>query len=81
MHVNVAQILKFMPNYLFNPAEYPEIGTRSDAADDAFFCAQGPARGRAKVRFADWTAAYETARRRPERRAASTSRPRRSRSC
>ena len=28
VHVNVAQILKFMPNYMFNPAEYPEIGTR-----------------------------------------------------
>ncbi len=25
VHVNVAQILKFMPNYLLNPAEYPEI--------------------------------------------------------
>ncbi|HNA50989.1 MAG TPA: acyl-CoA dehydrogenase family protein [Mycobacterium sp.] len=59
VHVNVAQILKFMPNYLFNPAEYPEIGTRDDAADDVFFWAQGPARGASKVQFADWTAPYE----------------------
>jgi acyl-CoA dehydrogenase len=59
VHVNVAQILKFMPNYLFNPAEYPEIGTRNDPADDVFFWAQGPARGAAKVQFADWLPVYE----------------------
>ncbi len=59
VHVNVAQILKFMPNYLFNPAQYPEIATRKDAADDVFFWAQGPARGAAKVQFADWTPVYE----------------------
>jgi acyl-CoA dehydrogenase len=59
VHVNVAQILKFMPNYMLNPAEYPEIGTRKDAADDAFFWAQGPARGASKVQFADWTKVYE----------------------
>ncbi len=59
VHVNVAQILKFMPNYLFNPAAYPEIGTRSDPADDVFFWAQGPARGASKVQFADWTPVYE----------------------
>lgn len=59
VHVNVAQILKFMPNYLFNPAGYPEIGTRNDPADDVFFWAQGPARGASKVQFADWTPVYE----------------------
>ncbi|MGW5573852.1 acyl-CoA dehydrogenase family protein [Nocardia thailandica] len=61
VHVNVGQILKFMPNYLFDPAEYPEIGTRLDAADDSFFWAQGPARGASKVRFADWTVPYAAA--------------------
>jgi acyl-CoA dehydrogenase len=59
VHVNVAQILKFMPNYMLNPAEYPEIGTRNDPADDTFFWAQGPARGASKVQFADWTKGYE----------------------
>ena len=58
VHVNVAQILKYMPNYLLNPAEYPEIGTRLDPADDAFFFAQGPVGGAGKVQFADWTSAY-----------------------
>ncbi|MGC5023453.1 MULTISPECIES: acyl-CoA dehydrogenase family protein [unclassified Tsukamurella] len=61
VHVNVAQILKYMPNYLLNPAEYPEVGTRLDAADDAFFFAQGPLGGASKVPFADWTTAYEAA--------------------
>jgi acyl-CoA dehydrogenase len=59
VHVNVAQILKFMPNYMFNPAEYPEIGTRDDPADDVFFWDQGPARGASKVQFADWAPVYE----------------------
>ena len=59
VHVNVAQILKFMPNYMFNPAAYPEIGTRADAADDVFFWSQGPARGASKVQFADWAPVYE----------------------
>lgn len=59
VHVNVAQILKFMPNYMFNPASYPEIGTRDDPADDVFFWSQGPARGASKVQFADWAPVYE----------------------
>lgn len=59
VHVNVAQILKFMPNYMFNPASYPPIGTRDDAADDVFFWSQGPARGASKVQFADWAPVYE----------------------
>ncbi len=59
VHVNVAQILKFMPNYMFNPADYPEIGTRNDPADDVFFWSQGPARGASKVQFADWAPVYE----------------------
>lgn len=58
VHVNVAQILKFMPNYLFDPVDYPEIGRRLDPADDAFFFDQGPVGGAGKVRFADWTAPY-----------------------
>ncbi|ORL03020.1 acyl-CoA dehydrogenase [Prescottella equi] len=58
VHVNVALILKFMPNYLFAPAEYPAVGTRTDATDDDFFWRQGPPRGSGKVQFHDWTRAY-----------------------
>ena len=59
VHVNVAQILKFMPNFMFDPADYPPIGTRDDPADDVFFWSQGPARGASKVQFADWAPVYE----------------------
>jgi acyl-CoA dehydrogenase len=59
VHVNVGLVLKFMPNYMFNPAEYPEIPVRNDPADDVFFWNQGPTRGAGKVQFADWTAVYE----------------------
>jgi hypothetical protein len=59
VHVNVGLVLKFMPNYMFNPAQYPQIGTRNDAADDIFFWDQGPTRGAAKVQFADWAPIYQ----------------------
>ncbi|TDO07783.1 acyl-CoA dehydrogenase [Mycobacterium sp. BK086] len=61
VHVNVAQILKFMPNFLFNPGTYPEVGTRDDRCDDVFFWAQGPAKGASKVQFADWVPIFEKA--------------------
>ncbi|SDH58182.1 acyl-CoA dehydrogenase [Actinokineospora alba] len=58
--VNLALILKFMPNYLFAPTEYPPVPTRHDAADDEFLFRQGPARGLGKVQFHDWREAYRT---------------------
>jgi acyl-CoA dehydrogenase len=61
VHVNLALVLKFMPNYLFAPQEYAEVPTRLDAADDGFLFRQGPARGLGKVRFHDWRAAYRGA--------------------
>ncbi|WHT23662.1 acyl-CoA dehydrogenase [Crossiella sp. CA-258035] len=59
VHVNLALVLKFMPNYLFNPAEFDPVPTRHDASDDEFFFRQGPARGLGKIRFPDWRAVYE----------------------
>ncbi|MFJ3514057.1 MULTISPECIES: acyl-CoA dehydrogenase family protein [unclassified Streptomyces] len=59
VHVNLALILKFMRNHLLDPAEYPAVPTRLDAADDAFLFQQGPARGLGSVRFHDWRTAYE----------------------
>jgi acyl-CoA dehydrogenase len=59
VHVNVGLVLKFMPNFMLNPKEYPEVPTRNDAADDTFFWNQGPTRGAGAIRFADWTHAYE----------------------
>ena len=58
VHVNMALVLKFMANYLFNPAEYPPVPQRRDAADDEFLFRQGPAKGLGKVQFNDWRASY-----------------------
>ncbi|RDI23649.1 acyl-CoA dehydrogenase family protein [Lentzea flaviverrucosa] len=58
VHVNLALVLKFMPNYLFNPKAYDEVPTRHDATDDDFFWHQGPARGLGKVQFHDWEPVY-----------------------
>ncbi|MFF5897881.1 acyl-CoA dehydrogenase family protein [Streptomyces argenteolus] len=59
VHVNLALILKFMRNHLLEPADYAPVGTRLDAADDAFLFRQGPARGLGSVRFHDWRPAYD----------------------
>ncbi|MCB5169700.1 acyl-CoA/acyl-ACP dehydrogenase [Streptomyces bambusae] len=59
VHVNLALILKFMRNHLLDPAAYPEVPTRLDAADDDFLFRQGPARGLGAVRFHDWRPAYD----------------------
>jgi acyl-CoA dehydrogenase len=58
VHVNMALVVKFMANYLFNPGSFPEIPRRIDPVDDTFLFNQGPTRGLGQVRFHDWTAAY-----------------------
>jgi acyl-CoA dehydrogenase len=60
VHVNVGLVLKFMPQYMLNPAQYEAIPMRNDAADDVFFWNQGPTRGAGRIQFADWTPAYES---------------------
>ncbi|MEU4693492.1 acyl-CoA dehydrogenase family protein [Actinoplanes sp. NPDC023714] len=59
VHVNLALILKFMPNYLFQPASYEPVPSRRDAADDEFLFRQGPARGLGQIKFQDWRTAYD----------------------
>ncbi|MEU4428592.1 acyl-CoA dehydrogenase family protein [Actinoplanes sp. NPDC024001] len=59
VHVNLALILKFMPNYLFRPLELPPVPTRHDACDDEFLFRQGPARGLGQIQFHDWRIAYD----------------------
>jgi acyl-CoA dehydrogenase len=54
VHVNIALIVKFMPNYFFNPADYAPMPRRSDARNDDFLFDQGPARGLGKIRFHDY---------------------------
>jgi acyl-CoA dehydrogenase len=58
VHVNIALIVKFMQNYFFNPAEYPEIPHRLEAANDDFLFDQGPTRGLGKIQFHDYRKAY-----------------------
>jgi acyl-CoA dehydrogenase len=54
VHVNIALIVKFMPNYFFNPEEQPAIPRRDDAANDDFLFDQGPTKGLAHIRFHDY---------------------------
>ena len=58
VHVNIALIVKFMPNYFFNPESYPAIPRRDDPADDAFLFDQGPAKGLGHIRFHDYAPVF-----------------------
>jgi acyl-CoA dehydrogenase len=58
-HVNMALVVKFMANFLFRPADYPEVARRDDPTDDEFFFQQGPAKGLGKVQFHDFRLAYD----------------------
>ncbi len=51
VHVNIALIVKFMPNYFFNSAEYPPLSRQDQPKNDDFLFAQGPASGLGKIRF------------------------------
>ncbi len=48
-----------MPNYFFNPAEYPEVPVRRDHGHDAYLFEQAPTRGLGKIRFHDWAATFD----------------------
>jgi acyl-CoA dehydrogenase len=58
VHVNMALIIKFMPNYFFNPATFPAIPLRNVAADDDFLFRQGPTKGLGGIQFHDFNLAY-----------------------
>jgi len=60
VHVNMALIIKFIANYFFNPAEFPEIPKRDDPADDEFLFNQGPTKGLGKIQFHDYNIAYSS---------------------
>lgn len=59
-HVNMALVVKFMKNFLFNPGEFPEVSKRNDPANDEFLMDQGPTRGLGKVQFHDYRIAYDS---------------------
>ena len=54
VHVNIALIVKFMRNYLFFPAKYPDVPLCNGPDDDIFLFDQGPAKGLGKIKFHDW---------------------------
>ena len=58
VHVNIALVVKFMPNYFFVPGEYAPVGKQSEARHDAFLFDQGASRGLGKIRFHDYAAAF-----------------------
>jgi acyl-CoA dehydrogenase len=58
-HVNMALIVKFMKNFLFESTDYPDIGKCIETADDTFLFDQGPTHGLGKVQFHDYGLAYE----------------------
>ncbi len=60
VHVNMALVVKFMGNYFFNPAEFPEIPKRDDTANDDFLFNQGPTKGLGKIKFHDYHLAYDS---------------------
>lgn len=58
VHVNIALIVKFMPNFFFAPAEYAPVPRMDAATNDDFLFAQGSASGLGKIRFHDYAAAF-----------------------
>ncbi len=59
VHVNIALIVKFMPNYFFNPQEYPEVDTQDEPRNDDFLFDQGGTKGLGQTRFHDYEPVFE----------------------
>ena len=60
VHVNMALIIKFMANYFFTPAKYPEVPRRDDGSNDDFLFDQGPTKGLGEIKFHDYRIAYDS---------------------
>jgi acyl-CoA dehydrogenase len=58
VHVNMALVVKFMANFLFNPKEYDEVPPQTEGRHDAFLFDQGPTRGLSSIQFHDPMLAY-----------------------
>jgi acyl-CoA dehydrogenase len=58
VHVNMALIIKFMPNYFFNPGSFPEIPSFHEPVNDDFLFNQGPTKGLGKIQFHDFRPVY-----------------------
>ncbi|MBT3313017.1 MAG: acyl-CoA dehydrogenase [Anaerolineae bacterium] len=60
VHVNIALIVKFMPNYFFAPAEYPDLPQQNSPVNDDFLFDQGATRGLGKILFHDYNIAFNS---------------------
>jgi acyl-CoA dehydrogenase len=58
VHVNMALVVKFMANFLFNPQSFDEVAPQTAPRHDAFLFDQGPTRGLGAIRFHDPMLAY-----------------------
>ena len=56
-HVNMALIIKFVKNYFFGPADYPEVAQQHEPRDDSYLFNQKTG-GLSTVRFGDYRLAY-----------------------
>ena len=60
VHVNMALIIKFMANYFFAPAAYPEVPRRDEGSNDDFLFHQGATKGLGSIKFHDYSLAYDS---------------------
>ncbi len=60
VHVNMAQIIKFMPAFFFMPEKCPEIARVDAAKHDEFMFNQGPTKGASQIRFHDYHQTYDS---------------------
>jgi acyl-CoA dehydrogenase len=58
VHVNIALIVKFMPNFFFAPGEYAPIATQDQPANDDFLFHQGSTKGLGQIQFHDYRKAF-----------------------
>lgn len=58
-HVNMALVVKFMANYMFNTAEFDEVPEIKDMRHDEFLFSQGPTKGLGQIQFHDYHRAYD----------------------
>ena len=59
VHVNIALIVKFMPNFFFNPGDYPEVGQQNQPHNDDFLFDQGRAGGLGQIKFHDYRKTFD----------------------
>ncbi len=59
VHVNIALIVKFMPNFFFAPGEFAPVATQDAARNDDFLFHQGGTKGLGQIQFHDYRKALE----------------------